>query len=283
MAPVLYAAVSKSCAKRDRAGNPIDLSEIANSDPRLEERVRDWAYAISAEEAEADVGYPKALDWLKRHPGSGTEKGRRKALEGILLIGAHRLDDAQSTFKEAEAILGADNEVLTGLALGHLAAGQFDRALTVLGSAAVPERPLALAASGHIKDAFQALSSEGDISPAGGNQAGDQAAMKRIMDSLVLEIEKDEIIRKALSLEFGRQIQKAASNLSFKFTFNWSFHNDANSATGFEFQQQQSFKFFLGYRLPEDPLSLLTVIQSLASAAGANATPWYHEHLSDFL
>jgi hypothetical protein len=285
---MLYAYLIASRAERDRAGAPVDFSEIADRDPRLEERVRDWAYAISFgghTDKEEDEYALKAVAWLRRHPGAGTEKGRRKAVEGVLLMQAHRPDEAQRAFKDAQGILGEDEEVQRGLAICHLAAGQFDRAMTDLGSAAVPERPLALAASGRIREAYEALPGKRDISSGAGAGATAEAVTMRIMDRLASEIESDPAVRRVVSLEFGRRIQKVASDVEFELAFGWNFSVEDDTAISprIEFEPVQSMKFGLADVLPKDPLSLLAQVQSsIDSSSGENANPEDAEQLAAF-
>jgi hypothetical protein len=289
MPPVLYAYVVASRAERDHAGAPVDFSEIADRDPRLEERTRDWAYAITLggrTSKEGEEPLLKAVGWLRRHPGAGTEKGRRKAVEGVLLTRADRLDEARRAFEEAQGILGEDEEVRRGLAIGHLAAGQFDRAMTDLGSAAVPERPLALAASGRIREAYEALHGKRDFSSYAGAGATAEAVTMRIMDRLASEIESDPAARRVVSLEFGRRIQKVASDLEFEWRFAWILSAKGNPATswGTEFEPVQSMNFGVADVLPKDPLSLLALVQSsIDSSSGDNANPEDAEHLAAFV
>ncbi len=95
-------------AGRARARALTDLSKIADRDPRLEERAREWAHAIgvTAPDGKEDEYALKAVDWRMPRPGAETERGRRKVLEGILLMRAYHPEEAERVSRGAEAVLG---------------------------------------------------------------------------------------------------------------------------------------------------------------------------------
>ncbi len=287
--PILYEVLSQSCEGTAHAADPSRLMDLAARDPRLEERVRDWACTISMAGSHDGSMDPtsllNAVEWLRRHPGTGIEAGPRRALEGTLLTRAHRLDEAERAFTEAEAILGTDQDVQQGLAICHLAAGQFERALTDVGDAAIPERPLLLASAGRIRDAYQVLNSAHDSPSAGGTRTEADHVLTRLLDSVVLEIEKDETVRRALTSEIRRRTQEAASNLMFsaEFGFRAQPGSDAGAAEGIQVVPTQSIRVYLDYALPSDALAVLSLIQSVASSPGGTAGSPDAEHLAAFV